>query len=296
MNSVAFLKVVGSGNDFILIDARRRPLRGESSRFARIWCNRILGVGADGLLLVLPPQGRSAKARMRIFNPDGSEASMCGNGLRCVAWYLYSKDHGGKDFLIQTKAGVLQAKVVGREQVRIVLSPPSRFRLGLSLTYQGRRLFLHSVNTGVPHAVLFISSKLAPIKISKLDQVDLGSLGPAIRFHRLFRPEGTNVNCVELKGRSSMAIRTYERGVEAETFGCGTGAVASVVIGAALGKLKPPVRVMTRSGETLIVDFKSGPPAWRDLTLQGPARISFQGLLGLKSFSKPVLKSFSKPV
>jgi len=115
MRSTPFFKVVGSGNDFILLDCRRRAGPADPARFARRWCDRKRGVGADGLLLVLT--SAQASARMRIFNPDGSEAAMCGNGLRCVAWYL-AADNGHRALTVQTRAGILSARVVRPERVR----------------------------------------------------------------------------------------------------------------------------------------------------------------------------------
>ncbi len=269
MKGIRFAKVIGSGNDFILVDARRRPLPGSAARLARGWCERRRGIGADGLLVL--SSSRKADARMRIYNPDGSEASMCGNGLRCAAWYLHSQDHGRRRLRVETGAGVLEARVVGPERVRVFTGTPRRLRLGLSLRHQGRRLFLHAVHSGVPHAVLFTS---------RLEAVDPSVTGPVIRHHRLFGSEGTNVDWVKVHSPHELSIRTYERGVEQETLACGTGAVAAVVIGAALGRLTPPVRVRTRGGETLNVGFRRlrrGSSPWQELYLEGPARILFEG-------------------
>ena len=154
MTPQRFFKVVGSGNDFILLDQRRHLLPNSPTALARDWCDRRRGIGADGVLLVLP--SRKADARMRIFNPDGSEAEMCGNGLRCVAWYLHARDHEKRNLRLETRAGLMQAKIVGRERVRIQWGPPKQLRLGLALTHHGKRYALHLVNTGVPHAVLFV--------------------------------------------------------------------------------------------------------------------------------------------
>lgn len=217
---------------------------------------------------ILP--SRRGNARMRIFNPDGSEASMCGNGLRCVAWYLYMKDHGRTTHVIETGAGLITTEVVKKERTRIYLTPPKEFRLGLKLTVLGKRLDWHAVNTGVPHAVLFSS---------RIDKLDLGKLGPAVRFHKIFKPAGANVNLVQIQTPHRIAVRTYERGVEGETMACGTGSVACVVIGASLGKLKPPVSVLTAGGERLSVGFRQERKLWEGLYLEGPARILFEGVI-----------------
>ena len=265
MTNLRFFKVVGSGNDFILVDQRRRSPLANPSLVAKAWCDRKQGIGADGLLVLLP--SAKADARMRIFNPDGSEAEMCGNGLRCLAWFLHTQNRR-KTLSIETRAGLMQAQIVGPGQVRTYLVHPKKLRLGLSLRHRGKRYQVHAVNTGVPHAVLLVSH---------LERMDLVSLGPAIRFHRAFRPAGTNVDLVRIDSPHRISIRTYERGVEAETLACGTGAVASTVIGTALGKLQPPVRVMTTGGEYLTVGFHQKRRPWEELYLEGPAQILFGG-------------------
>ena len=234
---------------------------------------------ADGLLLVRPRlrgarRRRQADARMLIFNADGSEASMCGNGLRCVAWYLHARDRGCSAFTIETGAGLMRAEIVAPERVRIAMTPPRKIRLGLALPARGKHWKIHSVDTGVPHAV---------VPVRSIESVDLSALGPAIRFHPRFRPAGTNVDLLKIRSPHRIAVRTYERGVEAETLACGTGAVACVVVGAALGLLKPPVSVETSGGERLTVRFRgdlapSTPKGARPLFyLEGPARILFKG-------------------
>jgi len=270
MKTIPFVKVVGSGNDFILVDARRRRLRTPMPGLAKAWCDRKRGIGADGLLLVGP--SRRGDARMRIFNPDGSEAEMCGNGLRCVAWYLHDRDHGKKQLTLETGAGIMQAHVIERERIRVFMSMPRKLRLGLKLRLRGRTQELHSVVTGVPHAVL---------RVAALERFDLASLGPVIRHHKFFQPAGTNVDLLRIDSAHRVAVRTYERGVEAETLACGTGAVACVVIGTALGHLKPPVQAMTASGERLTVGFRQDREPWEGLYLEGPARVLFEGAASL---------------
>ncbi len=266
MKKIPFVKVAGSGNDFILIDARGRRLGQPLSALAKRWCSRKGGIGADGLLVV--SASRRADARMRIFNPDGSEAALCGNGLRCVAWTLFARKPSKRTLVIETAAGLLRAERTARERVRIFLPPPRRLRLGLAVAHNGTRYQLHAVHAGVPHAILFSQ---------KPDRIDLNRLGPVIRHHRLFQPAGTNLDLVRIDAPHRLHIRTYERGVEAETEACGTGAVASVVIGAALGRLKSPVQVIPKSREQLTVGFDLNPRPWKTLHLEGPAQILFEG-------------------
>ena len=268
MKTISFIKVVGSGNDFILVDARTKRFPEKAPTFARTWCDRKRGIGADGLLVI--SSSRRGDVRMRVFNPDGSEASMCGNGLRCVTWYLHTQDHRRNNWKVETGAGVIPTEVVESERIRAFVSVPRNLRLGLSILHQGTRYQLHGVHTGVPHAILFVP---------KLDQMDLNSFGSTVRFHRLFQPQGTNVNLVRIDSPHLISIRTYERGVEAETLACGTGAVASAVIGTALGRLKPPVQVITAGRERLKVGFRQTRKPWEDLYLEGPARILFEGVV-----------------
>ena len=266
MKQTRFVKLAGCGNDFVLVDLRKKSLPGSASTLARSWCNRKHGIGADGLLLVLP--SRKNTARMRIFNSDGSEAEMCGNGLRCAAWYLHTTNGKSRSLSVETLAGVMRAEIVGPEQVRIFMTPPRNLRLGLHLSHRGRRYVLHAVNSGVPHAVL---------PVNHLESFDLEQMGPVIRHHRLFRPGGTNVNLMKIHSGHRISLRTFERGVEGETLACGTGAVAAAVIGAALGRLKPPVQVSTRGGETLTVGFTQDRKPWEGLYLEGPVQTLFEG-------------------
>ncbi|PIQ82547.1 MAG: diaminopimelate epimerase [Candidatus Omnitrophica bacterium CG11_big_fil_rev_8_21_14_0_20_64_10] len=277
----SFLKVVGSGNDFILFDARKQPVTNPTAaRWARRWCDRHRGVGADGLLLVLP--SRKGLAKMRIFNADGSAAEMCGNGLRCVAWYLHTTNRGARNFRVETDAGLMGAQITGNEKIRIHFPEPSRLRLRQKLTVRNTELVVHSVNTGVPHAIVLVPN---------LNRSNLMAVAPGIRFHRAFGARGTNVDFVQVLSPKRIAIRTYERGVEGETLACGTGAVASAAIATALKRTQPPVQVKTASGETLTVGLErrgggSGPRAFHrnghgtfQVWLEGPARILFKGEL-----------------
>ena len=268
MKEIPFVKLAGCGNDFVLVDLRKKKLPASPASLASSWCDRKRGIGADGLLLVLP--SRVGTARMRIFNSGGSEAAMCGNGLRCVAWYLHTRNGRAHEMTVETAAGVMRAEVVGPERIRIFMTPPRDLHLGLHLSHRGKQYELQAVNTGVPHAVLVVGH---------LKRFDLASLGPVIRHHRLFRPQGTNVNLLKIYTSHRISVRTYERGVETETLACGTGAVACVVIGSALGHLEPPVEVSTLGGERLIVGFDSKNKPWGKLFLEGPVQTLFTGNL-----------------
>ena len=262
--SISFVKMVGSGNDFVLIDRRRKGKisRAKGAALARKLCDRRWAVGADGLVILEP--SRKAAFRMRIFNPDGSEAEMCGNGSRCAAYYVT----GGRGRVtFETLAGLLEAQVRGT-LVKVKLPNPHSFRPALKATVCGKKLILHSILASVPHAILFIENP---------DRIDVECWGEAIRNHRLFQPRGTNVDFVKVRGKRSIEIRTYERGVEGETLSCGTGSTASALVSAELHGLKSPITVLTKSGEQLRIYFKETRDGFEDVRLEGRVRQVFEG-------------------
>jgi diaminopimelate epimerase len=230
---VPFTKLVAAGNDFVVVDTVRHRavgrLRAHWSRVSRQVCARHTGVGADGLLVLEP--SRRADVRMRVFNPDGSEAEMCGNGARCVAVYQRSavsrqpSAQTSRVVRIETQAGVMDAAVRG-SRVSMRMPDPAILGLKIPVRLNGAVYPVDLVNTGVPHAVLVVND---------LERTDVDHLGRAIRHHRAFGPQGANVDFVQVRGPSAIAIRTYERGVEGETLGCGTG-VAACAVAHAMGR------------------------------------------------------------
>jgi len=219
---ISFTKMDGTGNDFVVVDARDRTLsRLRWPAVSRALCNRRRSIGADGLLVL--ERSPRADVRMRIFNADGSEPSTCGNGLRCVALYASRKGIGGRRLTVQTKAGITQARIErgGRVSVDLVAPRLLRHLGGLRL---GAWVTAHAdlIDAGVPHLVCWVDTVRA---------VRVDGVGRRLRRHRRFAPHGANVDFIQLmQGRSQrlvIAMRTYERGVEAETQACGTGAVAS---------------------------------------------------------------------
>ncbi|MBV9391966.1 MAG: diaminopimelate epimerase, partial [Verrucomicrobia bacterium] len=229
---LAFTKMSGAGNDFILLDNRHGELCLEREQIALL-CDRHRGVGADGLLIVERPQG-AADFRMRYYNQDGGEAEMCGNGARCFARYAGRLDGSKTSLNFETVAGLIEAKILD-SSVQLAMTKPINLELDRTISIDDRKFSIHSVNTGVPHAVIFVEN---------LESIDIRSLGSQIRFHRAFAPEGTNANFVQIQENGKLAIRTYERGVEGETLACGTGVVAAALLYAALNNWSGDVKVL----------------------------------------------------
>lgn len=264
---IAFYKMHGAGNDFILVDDRTVTFPTGDAPWIRRLCDRRTGVGSDGLMLIQP--SRSADFRMRFFNPDGGEAEMCGNGARCIARLAHELGVAPARMTIETAAGPVQAEALG-ERVRLRMTDPRDWRLGRQLEVDGRRWTYDFVNTGVPHAV---------IRVEQLADLDVQRDGAAFRYHSDFAPAGTNADFIEITGPSRLNIRTYERGVESETLACGTGIVAAALVAARNGWASPPIRVVTRGGFDLSVEFHWCSDTAEDVILDGPAAHVFQGVL-----------------
>jgi diaminopimelate epimerase len=267
--AVRFWKLEGAGNDFLGLDGRAGGFKLKRQQIADL-CDRRRGVGADGVLVVEKPKVRGADFRMRYYNSDGGEAEMCGNGARCFALLARAvSGRKGNELRVQTQAGLLTLRMSGRE-VQVSMTEPSKLRLGKKVVVAGRKVVVDFLNTGVPHAVLFVRS---------VRSIDVAKQGRAIRYHSAFAPSGTNVNFVEIGRGNRIHVRTYERGVERETLACGTGVVAASILSNLRRGLRSPILVTTRGGDHLRVGFSMENGHARKVTLQGPARIVYRGVL-----------------
>ncbi|MBF0484949.1 MAG: diaminopimelate epimerase [Candidatus Omnitrophica bacterium] len=273
MIKIPFLKMQGAGNDFIVIDHKPGL---DYPAFAKKVCHRNMGIGADGVLVL--DESRSCDYKMRIINSDGSEAEMCGNGARCMAVYIVNKFAVVPEvFTIETLAGVIKGSAKG-ELAHVKLSDPRDYRPNIELKLGDQKLVGHFINTGVPHTIVFVQG---------LYECDVNGLGRIIRNHQFFSPRGTNVNFVEKLKEGCIALRTYERGVEAETMACGTGSVAAAIVGYLQGpqpleaKNGAAMRVVTKSGEMLDVtfdlDLKEGKPSVTNVWLKGSGKVVCKG-------------------
>lgn len=284
MELIPFSKLAGSGNDFIIIDNRELIVPEEwKGPLATAVCDRRHSVGADGVLLL--EQAPGAHFAMRLFNPDGNEGEMCGNGARCIAQYAYTKGIAPAAMRMSTIAGIVEGLITPMG-VRIRLWRLDSIRPEkIALEVAGQALEAYYIEVGVPHAVVFQPG------VDRASDATVRRLGREIRFHPAF-PKGTNVNFVSVTSLKDLIIRTYERGVEEETLACGTGCVASSLVSHQLFGVESPVRLQARGG-TLQVQFEKTPAGW-DISLEGAVRHIMDGQLLPQSWLWKEVASFSQ--
>jgi diaminopimelate epimerase len=268
---IPFAKLHGNGNDFIVIDEYIRVVIPDEMKgqFAAIYCDRRFGIGADGVIYLSRPEKN--ELRMRLLQPDESEAEMCGNGIRCIAKFAFDAGYVKGSCTVDTLAGPVGVTMGYTEDgfsATVTMTPPQFDRRDIPATGNGEYkeqigdFDVYAVNTGVPHAVILVDS---------VDVIDIAGIAPAIRRHATF-PKGANVNFVEKTGDNSIRIRTFERGVEEETFSCGTGATASAAVMHKLGHTGDVVDVETRGGP-LTIYLKD------ETKMRGPATTVFTGVI-----------------
>lgn len=261
--------MAGGGNDFVMIDNRGGRIT-DPNDLARRICTRALSVGGDGLILI--ESSARATFRMRYFNSDGSFGAFCGNGTRCAARFAFLNVIAGRKMTIETDAGIVSAEILEGGQVTLALPPPSAFRPQRPLTIGNQTVHGSSILVGVPHYVLYLRDDLWSQNI-----VPIGS---AIRQHPDLRPDGgANVNFVTIRDPHSIEVRTYERGVEAETLSCGSGVVASAVTSALFRRVQSPVSVLTRSGVSYEVSFEIRDGRAEEVRLKGDARLIYRATI-----------------
>ena len=264
METIEFWKMNGSGNDFILIDNMDGKVKAEDmGRVGERICRRRESVGADGIIYVV--RSERYDFAWRFFNADGGEVEMCGNGGRCVARFAHLRGIAGPNMTFETLAGPVAAEVKGRV-VKELMPDPTGLELDIGLALDRGWRSVDYVNTGVPHVV---------VQVDDLEKYPVFEKGRAIRYHEKFSPEGTNANFVTMIDAESIAVRTYERGVEDETLACGTGAIASALVAAARGKVNSPVRVRTRGGEDLTIYFDRDGDDYKRVWLEGNTAIAY---------------------
>ncbi len=262
-----FVKMAGGGNDFLLFEADGRALLDEDrNRIARL-CRRGLSVGADGALFL--SGGEHGRIHLDYYNADGGLASFCANGTRCAARYAVTRRLAAdQELVLETGWGNIGARVSG-ESVTLalpdviapdepILLEPKSPNPTAGLPPKGT-----PIHVGVPHLVIFVGDDLATLPIERL--------GPPLRRHPLL-PEGANVNFVRVAGPQRLEVRTWERGVEAETLSCGSGVVASALVAAVLDHAELPITCATKSGVDLVVSARREGDVFAAIRLLGDAR------------------------
>ncbi|WP_372679649.1 diaminopimelate epimerase [Desulfosarcina sp.] len=266
MITIPFFKMSGSGNDFIIIDNREAVVpENQLTQLVTGACRRKMSVGADGMILI--ESSASLDFKWRFFNADGSLPDMCGNGARCAARFAFLHGIADRQMAFETLAGTIEA-TVGDDTVKIRMTAPRDLKTGTQLDVEGTPTAVASVNTGVPHVVMVVDD---------IEAVAVTKTGRLIRYHPDYAPDGTNVNFVTVNENGRIFIRTYERGVEDETLACGTGNVAAALILAHERGLTSPVTLTTRGGGSLTVHFSTHGGRYRDVFLEGDARVIYRG-------------------
>jgi diaminopimelate epimerase len=280
MKKISFFKMSGAGNDFILVDKNVNPGFIPDQVIIQKICNRRYGIGADGVITV--SNSSSYDFEMQYFNADGSTGSLCGNGARCAIKFADLSGRIKQEFTKFLSNGVAYSGcALSDGRIRFFFNPPQRLKYNFKIKAFNQLINACYADTGSPHVIIKIEDVLKDPANPKLFYEDLNDfpvfeLGREIRYHKDFAPEGANINFIKLI-EGKIHIRTYERGVEDETLACGTGSTAAAVIGSTLFNLNPPVSLITRGGDELIVDFKIGNQNIKDLSLTGPALVTFTG-------------------
>ena len=270
MNKVRFTKMHGAGNDFVLIDDRDERFPAHDHLRLAAMASPRTGIACEGVILVQP--SKTVDFRMVFFNPDGTEADLCGNGARCVA--AFAREIGaanGRSVTFETRAGLVDAEVLDAGKVKVWMPEPKNRRYGLDVDGVKGDFIV----AGVPHFV---------VPCESVANVDVANLGRRLRLAAAFEPDGTNVDFVQFCPPNKAIIRTYERGVEAESGACGTGAVATAVVAVETKKMSLPVHVRTSQGYTLTVDGDWRHAKSTGFTLTGPVKKVFEGFVDLDSF------------
>jgi diaminopimelate epimerase len=268
---LGFCKISGAGNDFILLNAAGAADVPDLGELALELCRRGTSVGADGLILVGPSERADADVRVRFWNPDGREFGTCGNGTRCAARFAVLEGLAVEQMVIDTDDGDIEARVSGvAVALRYRIRPT--VELDRSVTGGDGERTGHFVEVGIPHLV---------VPLAAMPEGPIEPLCRPLRSAPELGPPGANVSLVEVVDRHRIRIRTYERGVEAETLACGSGSMSAAVALCAAGQVESPVEVTTRSGDRLTVRFqRETDGSFTDLELEGPARVVYWGTLG----------------
>jgi len=282
MSRFYFTKMSGAGNDFILFDGKINPDLHLTPQIIKNICARRSGIGADGVLFL--SDFKDYVFKMEYFNADGSVGSLCGNGARCSI--LYGKEsgrYGIEKIKFLTNGTEYSGQVLNGSLIQFNLQPPSELKRNFKIKAAKQLINASYINTGSPHVVINIRDVLKYPEYhdsfyDSLEQFPVLEIGKEIRYHKDFAPLGTNVSFIDVL-HDVINIRTFERGVEDETMACGTGSTAAAIITVVNGLMKQPVRLLVKSGAELIVDFTIENHLVQNVSLIGPAEVTFKGEL-----------------
>jgi diaminopimelate epimerase len=277
MAILTFTKMSGAGNDFIVIDKNKNINLSLQNDVVRRICDRRNGIGADGLITV--EDSSKFNFIMNYYNADGSTGSLCANGARCAILFA-SKSGRLNDNKAEFVSNdvVYKGVIISDSEIKFFLNPPKKIKNNFKIKAGGKLINSHFVDTGSPHVIIDIQESEGFLKA--LDDLPVDKLGKEIRYLNEFAPDGTNVNFIEVKD-GAIFIRTYERGVEAETLACGTGSVAAALLAYSMKKISVPIEIIPKSKEKLFVNFDVENSKVKNLSLTGPAKLVFTGEMNL---------------
>ncbi len=263
-------KYSGAGNDFIIVNDLENIIDNKSFVTLDI-CSKPENLKTDGMIFV--ERSQDADFRMNYYNRDGSGNSLCGNGLRCTAKYIFDEKLSEEKVLkIEAVNKIYRSERISDNNFMISLPPPekivTKLKLKVNFSEWWNDIECTYINCGSPHIVIMIDQLKF---ISSLEEVNVEEWGRNVRMHKDLMPEGVNVNFVKYTGGNKIEVRTYERGVERETLASGTGSISSAIASSIIYDINPPIEVHVRSNKILSVDFKNKTGSIFDLTLSGNA-------------------------
>lgn len=258
---INFSKYNGAGNDFILIDDRENLINDNKSLISYL-CDRHFGIGADGLIIL--KESSNSDFEILHYTSDGNLGSLCGNGSRCAVLFAFDKDIISTNTVFHAFDGVHNAEILDNGLIKMEMKVNSDIVSNSYGTW---------LDTGSPHLV---------VQKNDTDELDVNNEGRLIRYNDFYKEKGVNVNFVEKISDNQFKIRTYERGVENETLACGTGSTASAICMNFLGKTNSSNITMQCKGGDLSVQFNSSEKDYKEISVTGPAKLVFEGVIEVK--------------
>jgi diaminopimelate epimerase len=278
--NLRFEKFTGAGNDFIIIEDQN--FEPEPSLIKKL-CDRHFGIGADGILL--SEKSNIADFKVRYFNSDGTGDALCVNGARCAVMFANQKRLCDKECSFEFINKIFRAVIVDKTNVKLFLDYSPIIHLNKKIEFPDRQLVTHFVDVGSKHLIVFwdqfASVYSSILKENDFEVFDINYFGRSLRNHPEFLPDGVNVNFIKHIEDNSIRVRTYERGVEAETLACGSGSIASSIVFYLMNSIQPPIKVITTSQKNFEIDFQEMNNSFNSISLLGHAEKVFEGVIEL---------------